>query len=132
MKNLLFILSVFILSSCAKDYVTNVGTGNGSIMMKPTKPTGGTYVTVDDELVIDNKNVKSVKITGLEDGETKVIYKSESSSYKVPLNYEKTITIENGSDKTEIVDVPPYSTGYWIYTLGSPIVTLILLGALAN
>lgn len=130
MKQLMILfLSVILFSSCAKNITVTAGTGNGSITMKPTKATPKTYVTVNDKLIVDKKNVKSVTVTGLSDGDNKIVYKSESSIYKEPLAIEKNINIENGSDKTEIVTVPPYSTGYWLYTLGSPIVLLIVLGA---
>jgi hypothetical protein len=98
--------------------------------MKPTKPTPKTYVTINDKLIVDNKNVKSVTITGLEDGDKKIVYKSESSVYKNPLEVEKVMTVKNGSDKTEIITVPPYSSAYWIFIFASPAISLITLLAL--
>jgi LEA14-like dessication related protein len=130
MKNLLIaIVALVLLSSCAKNITVSAGTGNGTITMKPTKSTPRTYVLVNDKLLVDNKNVKSVTVTGIEDGENKVTYKSESSSYKDLMDFEKTIKIENGADKTEVLTVPPYSTGYWIYSglVGAASVILIWL-----
>jgi len=129
MKNLFIaFIALVLLSSCAKDITVSAGTGKGVITMKPTTPTVRTYVTINDQLVVDSERVKSVTVTGLAEGENKIVYKSESSRYKEPMDIEQTIKVENGVNKTEILTVPPISDGYWIYTglstVGSTIVIL--------
>ena len=116
MKHLLIaIIALVCLSSCAKDITVSAGTGTATLTMKPTRATPRTYVTVNDELLVDKKAVKSVTVTGLTEGENKIVYKAESLSYKDPLELEKVITFEKDAKKTEIVTVPPTSNGYWIY-----------------
>jgi hypothetical protein len=128
MRNLLIaFIALVLLSSCAQNITVSAGTGNGTITMKPTKATPKTYVTINDKLLVDNKNVKSVTVTGVEDGENKIVYKSESSTYKDAMDIEKTIKIENGADKTEILTVPPYSTGYWVYAGLSGVASAVLV-----
>lgn len=117
MKHLLIvIIALLVLSSCAKDITVSAGNGTGTLTMKPLRPTPKTYVTVNDKLLVDGEErVKSVTITGIAEGDSKIVYKAESSYYETPLDLEKTMTFEEGEQKTEIVTVPPVSKGYWIY-----------------
>jgi|AntRauTorckE5430_2_1112549.scaffolds.fasta_scaffold00629_4 hypothetical protein len=128
MKNLFIaFIALVLLSSCAKDITVSAGTGKGVITMKPTTPTVRTYVTINDQLVVDSKRVKSVTVTGLEEGENKVVYKSSSLTYKEAMEVEKTIVVKNNTNKTEILTVPPNSNGYWIYSGLSSVVSIVAL-----
>jgi hypothetical protein len=116
MKHLLIgIIALFCLSSCGKDIIVSAGTGTGSLTMKPMRPTPNTYVTVNDKLLVEGERVKSVTITGIDEGGKKVVYKSQSDYYETPIDIEKIIRFEEGEQKTEMVTVPPISKGYWIY-----------------
>jgi hypothetical protein len=116
MKHLLIgIIALFCLSSCGKDIIVSAGTGTGSLTMKPMRPTPNTYVTVNDKLLVEGERVKSVTITGIDEGGKKVVYKSQSDYYETPIDIEKIIRFEEGEQKTEMVTVPPVSKGYWIY-----------------
>ena len=118
-KSLLLLLLAVLFSSCARNlqvlYLPNQGY-TGEIQIKPIKPTAKTYITVNDQLVIDNKPVKSVLITDVPEGIHQVEYKSESSIYKEKVSNEFDLQVFQGQRSTEIIEIPPYSTGYWIYS----------------
>ena len=113
---------VLLLNSCAKKlYVTYPADGiqpgekTGKIILKPVSPTARTFVTVNGNLLVDKKTVKSITIDNVPVGETVVTYSSESSGYKEALDHKNKISVEEYKTKTEIIKVPPKSTGYWIY-----------------
>jgi hypothetical protein len=121
---------VLLFSSCATNlHVTypSQTENTGKVVLKPTSPTAGTFVTVNDVLVVDNKNVLSVTIENVPEGESKISYSSNSSTYKDKLNEEINVVVKKDKDSTKIVNVPPKSSGYMIY-MGLASITLLILG----
>ena len=132
MKKLIFILSCALLSSCAQKFYVNYQsdpTNTGKIELKPSKPTYKTYVTINDSLIIDKKKVKSVTINNVPEGDHQLHYISESGWYKDKLDAQMSVSMQHNKVATKLVEVPPYSTGYWVYSAALVIFTLLLIPA---
>ena len=117
-KFCLLLLVPCVFSSCALNYYytfqpENQNTGKAVII--PTISTSSTYVMLNDSLIIKNKNVKTLTIENLPAGEYLLQYKSYNPAYKDKLDQQIPLRVESGSNLTEIVGVPPVSSGYWIY-----------------
>jgi hypothetical protein len=130
----IFLLAgLLVMSSCTKHIFVNYQTdssGTGKVVLKPSKPTTKTLVTINDKLIVDMKNAKSVTINNLPIGEYSIHYTSDNSWYKDKLDVKIPLKVEEGSDKTMLVEVPPFSTGYWIYCSGAAILPWVILLAL--
>jgi len=131
-KNIAFILIFFILSSCSKNIYVNINPNtshNNTIVLKPSRSTEKTYITVNGNLIVDKKFVKSVNLNNVPNGTYEIEYKVDNSFLKENLN-EKIIIDVNGNElTTKLISVPPYSVGYWIYQglISAAIVSLPLL-----
>ena len=136
MKKIGFLALAFGLlffTSCAKhiyvDY-QNESANTGKLVLKPSKPTQRTYVTINDSLVVDKKFAKSIILNNVPQGAHVVNYTSENGWYKEKLNAEIPLKMESGREITKLVEVPPYSTGYWIYVTASAILPSLICLAL--
>lgn len=132
MKKIGFLVLAFgllLFTSCAKhlyvDY-QNETINTGKLVLKPSKPTQRTYVTINDSLVVDKKFAKSITLNNVPQGAHVVNYTSENGWYKEKLNAEISIKMESGREITKLVEVPPYSTGYWIYVTASAILPSLI------
>ncbi len=136
MKKLgVFTLAIGLLffTSCAKHIYVNYQTetsNTGKIVIKPSKPTEKTFVTINDNLIVDRKFVQSVTINNVPSGDYKVHFTSENGWYKEKLNAEIQVEMENSKEVTKLVEVPPYSAGYWIYITGVTVLPWVMLMAL--
>lgn len=111
-------MSILLFSSCAKHIYVSYPSNEqktGKVVLKPNTQTVGTFVTVNDVLLVDKKNVKSVTIVNLPIGENTINFSSDSRSYKEPLNEKIKVEIIEDKEITKIVQVPPMSNGYLIY-----------------
>ena len=117
-KFCLLLLVPFVFSSCALNYYYTYQKENhntGKAVIIPTISTSSTYVMLNDSLIIRNKNVKTLTLENLPAGEYLLQYKSYNPAYKDKLDQQIPLRVESGSNLTEIVGVPPVSSGYWIY-----------------
>jgi uncharacterized protein YcfL len=115
---LILISGLLIFSSCSKHIYVNYQTDSantGKVVLKPSKSTERTFVTINDNLIVDKKNVKSVTINNVPDGDFNIHYTSDNIWYKDKLDVQIPLKMENGKEMTKLVGVPPYSTDYWIY-----------------
>ena len=120
---------LLIFSSCSKHIYVNYQTesaNTGKVVLKPSKPTEKTYVTINDNLIVDRKNVKSVTINNVPNGDYNIHYTSDNSWYKDKLDTKIPLKMENRKEMTKLVEVPPYSTGYWIYMSAAAILPWVL------
>lgn len=131
------LLTIVVLStlftSCAKNYYVNYQTESANtskIVIKPTKPTARTYVTINDNLIISKKNVNSITINNVPNGDYTVHYTSENGWYKERLNEKMPIKIDDTKEVTKLVEVPPFSTGYWVYVTGMAVLPWVIILAL--
>lgn len=79
---LVFVLGLFLFTSCAihlyVDY-QNETTSTGKVVLKPSKPTQRTFVTINDSVVVDKKFVKSLTLNNVPRGGGYVVnYTSEN------------------------------------------------------
>lgn len=129
-KNLIFVFTIghLFLSSCSKNIFLNYQTDSintGILVLKPSNSTKRTYVTVNDHIVVNKENVKSVTIYNIPEGDNNINYICDNTFYKDKLNGQITVRINNGQVVTKLIQVPPYSTGFWIY-----ITTPVIVGSL--
>lgn len=123
-------IGLLFFTSCSKHIYVNYQTetaNTGKVVLKPSKPTEKTYVTINDNLIVDKKNVKSVTIRNVPNGDYVIHYTSENGWYKEKLNAEIPLKMENGREKTKLVEVPPYSAGYWVYVTGMAVLPWIII-----
>ncbi len=114
------LLMVIMFSSCSfpKALVINYQVDNentGTLVLQPSRATGNTSVTINDNLLVDNQYVKKVTIKNIPEGEYDVHYISNNSWYKNKLDQNFNIKMKKNKIVTKLIEVPPYSTGYWIY-----------------
>jgi len=88
----------------------------GKVVIIPSSSTPSTTVTLNDNIMVKRKYVKSVTINNVPEGEAKINYVSDNSSYKEMLNQEMSVNVISGKETTKLVQVPPRSNGYWVYS----------------
>jgi hypothetical protein len=122
MKNtlqILLLVAVCLLSSCAKKVTIPMqenSANTGTIKVKPSRPIAGASVTVDGNLVWERKRrIKSVTFTNVPKGKHDLQIVSASWYYKEAINHKEAVSLRSGDNKTVLVSVPPYSTGYYFY-----------------
>ena len=88
-----------------------------SIKVKPSTKLRNVVVTLDGNLVWEkSRKVKSLTIENVPAGNHELRVTSASWIYKDEINHTKEIEVKGkGETKTELVSVPPYSVGYWVY-----------------
>lgn len=130
----LFILSaiVLLLASCSKRITVTLppsSQSTGTITIMPVKKTIGTTVTLNDSLIVKKKKVKSLTIENVPVGNHTIQYNADNSYYQYPLDTLITVDMSTPKQVTKTVKVPPYSTGYYIYSglIAIAVVILILL-----
>lgn len=132
MKMFYFLILAFLLSSCSKNITVQYqseSANTGTVVLRPSSSTEKTNVTMNDNLLVKREYVKSVTIKNVPIGEHKIHYSSDASGYKDKLSEQINVNIQSNKEVTKLVDVPPHSTGYWIYA-GLGLVPLIILIAL--
>lgn len=114
---LLLSLATLMLSSCAKNIHVNYQNDSfntGKVVLKPVEPTDRTFVTINDSLIVNRKYVKSVTIHNVPSGEHQVHYTSDNYMYKEKIDGKMTVNVDTNRVITKLIEVPPYSAGYWI------------------
>ncbi|MBS1689083.1 MAG: hypothetical protein JSS96_10190 [Bacteroidetes bacterium] len=136
MKKLNFLLLLFIpvifISSCAKDiYMSYPATGeaSGTIVLRPTKTTENTYVSIDSNLIVTNERVRSVTIHNIPDGVHYVQYTASNAWYQKGTNKRIPINIENGERVKKRVKVA-YNNWEWANIGGQIALTALVAAAL--
>jgi hypothetical protein len=123
---------VFLFSSCALNYYYTwqpESENTGQTVVIPVSPTTNTYVKLGDSLIIKNKYVRSLTIENLPEGTYHLEFLSYNSAYKNKLKESFVLNITQGTETTQIVSVPPVSSGYWIYAglITSTVYTVLYL-----
>jgi hypothetical protein len=137
MKKITLLLLPFLFCSCAKNIVVNyepIAGSSGQIVLHPSGKTPNTFLTIDDKLIIANKRVKSITVNNVPAGERKVHFMSNSSNYKEKVNGEFLVNVETGKSAVKLVELPPYSGGYWaaqiIGSVGSAVLGIVMGSAI--
>lgn len=84
-------------------------------------------IIIDDQIMIDARwfNTRRVNIKNVPKGEHSIKMFANSWQLKENFKYEDSISVTNGKDIPIMVDVPQYSTMYWIYVVGITIVSAL-------
>jgi len=122
-KYINFIAVVVILlsvSSCSTNRFVKFQSetqSTSSIKIKPSTRLNNVVVTLDGNLVWEkSRTIKSLTIQNVPAGNHELQVTSASWIYKNDINHSASINVKGqGETKTELVSVPPYSTGYWVF-----------------
>jgi len=119
-KSLWLLILPFLFLSCAKDYYTNYksvseGKEYGSVIVKFSNPIKNVNVTVDGNLIAEDKFTERVQVDNMPVGQHEVKVIASSWELKNDVNKVEKMDIQPNDKKTMLVQVPPKSTGYWIY-----------------
>jgi len=84
-------------------------------------------IIVDDKIVMDARifGTRRVDIKNVPKGEHSVKMFANSWQLKENFKYEGTLTVKTGKDIPVMIDVPQYSTMYWIYVIGIAVVSAL-------
>jgi hypothetical protein len=131
---ILLILVALGSTSCSRHIYVSYqpeSANTSSIVLKPSKASQKTNVTINDTLIVNRKNAKDITIKNVPAGTHIINYTSESGYYKEKLDARIEVK-SNGDGKTitKLVVVPPYSTGYWIMSTGI-LFSFIIAGAIS-
>jgi hypothetical protein len=115
-----FMCCMLVLMSCSANRVVQYQSeseSTSSIKVKPSTKLRNVVVTLDGNLVWEkSRKVKSLTIENVPAGNHELRVTSASWIYKDEINHTKEIEVKGkGETKTELVSVPPYSVGYWVY-----------------
>lgn len=115
-----FALCVLLLTSCSANRFVQYQSeteSTSSVKIKPSTKLQNVVVTLDGNLVWEkSRKVKSLTIQNVPAGNHELRVTSASWVYKDEINHTANIEVKGkGETKTELVSVPPYSAGYWIY-----------------
>lgn len=114
-------LCILLLSSCSANRIVQYQSeseSTSSIKVKPSTAIKNVVVTLDGNLVWEKpRKVKSLTIENVPQGNHELRVTSASWIYTEKIDYSKDIEVKGkGETKTELVSIPPYSAGYWIYS----------------
>jgi hypothetical protein len=117
----LFIIAVLFLTSCSANRVVQYQSeteSTSTIKVKPSTKLRDVVVTLDGNLIWEkSRKVKSLTIQNVPAGSHELRVTSASWVYKNEINHTSNIEVKGkGETKTELVSVPPYSAGYWVYS----------------
>lgn len=111
---------VMALMSCSAKRIVQYQSNSlstSSIKVKPSSSLRNVVVTLDGNLVWEKtRRVRSLTIENVPAGIHELHVTSASWIYTDEINHSKEIEVTGkGETKTELVSVPPFSSGYWLY-----------------
>jgi hypothetical protein len=115
-----FLCCTLALMSCSANRVVQYQSeteSTSSIKVKPSTKLRDVVVTLDGNLVWEkSRKVKSLTIQNVPAGSHELRVTSASWIYKDEINHTANVEVKGkGETKTELVSIPPYSVGYWVY-----------------
>ncbi|GAB3168387.1 hypothetical protein [Telluribacter humicola] len=126
LSTLILVVLAITFSSCARNIQVNYqleSAHTGTIVLKPSKPTEKTSVTLNDHLIVNSKKVKTITIHNVPDGTYDIHYVSGTKWYKERLDVEIPTEMGNDGKVTKLVQVPAYKNGYWYYLAGQAVLS---------
>lgn len=121
MKKLLLLLFIsLLLTACAKDFYTSFkspseGEKYGTLIVKFSGSIKDVNITVDGNLVAEDKFTERVQVNNLPVGQHTVNVIAASWELKRDINVKESVNIQPNGTQTVLVQIPPKSTGFWIY-----------------
>jgi len=129
-KAFFFLLMAILLDGCSRSIMisySHAPENNSTLILQPSKPVEKAFLTVNNQLLVDSKNVKKITISKLPQGDCRYQITSESSFLKTNLNETKTVNLQNGQVHTELIEVPPYNGAYYALLIGTSVISLASL-----
>lgn len=102
-----------------------VSTPTGTLVVKLSEPLEKVNVTIDGNLVCEDKYTERIEVKGVAAGEHEVRITGSGSFRKEPLAEEETVNIKAGKQTGLTVAVPAHSGGYYVYLVAMIVVPLI-------
>ncbi|WP_020402917.1 hypothetical protein [Gracilimonas tropica] len=129
-KLLLFLFIPFAFISCAKNYYTSYSPNTadkefGSVIVKFSNPVQNVNATINGNLIAEDKFTKRIEVDSLPAGEHEIKVIASSWELKRDINKLENVHVEPHTKRTMLVEVPPKSTGYWIYQTAAFMVSFI-------
>ena len=118
-KLLLIIIGIGFLSGCAQSYhmaYNERANGNGKINVKLSAAMRNVNITLNDSLITEDKYTRDVTIGKVPAGKYKLRVVGTDRNRSGDVNYVDSLNIGPNDYKTVLVEAPPLSTGYWIYS----------------
>lgn len=114
----LFTSLILVFSACDEPedihiHYSQDSTATGQIYLIPDLPTALTFVVMNDEILVENKYLRSVTIYGVPIGDHRIQYSSGDPKLSYKLNEIIDISMEDSGCESRVVPVPPYSSGFW-------------------
>jgi hypothetical protein len=130
MKRSLFVLiSLWFFCGCAQDLTVvyqDDAAQTGTVVIKTSRRTYQTSVSMNDTLLVDEKNLRSLTIENVPFGEHQIHYIVNSQNLQDKVDERIQLTMSSEKEITKLVEVPPYNNMYWIYQSISIIFPFIL------
>lgn len=91
----------------------------GDINILLTRAAPGVSVVIDNKIALDSRyfGTRRVNIIGAPAGEHELEIFASSWQLSEPLNVTETVEVTRGTDSPVVVQVPQYSTLYWVYVI---------------
>jgi len=124
----ILLLTVLMLIGCAGNVYKNFGYSKedkGTLIVKFPANIQKVNITVNGILAVADAHTSYIQIENIPIGEHTIRIVAASGGRMSPINVTKKILIEKNVSKTILIDVAPYSTGYWVYV--GILIGLILL-----
>jgi len=125
------ILTAFLSISCAKNILVNYQSeslNTSKIVLKYNKTSHKTKVMVNEALIVDGRQVKSVTIRNVPAGEYKIRCTSSSGLKKQRLQVSMGVKLD-GMDETVVKDInmPIQNGWYWVGVTSMAVWPLVLI-----
>ena len=118
LKALIFVLPVLI-SSCAKSIVVNFSddaNAKGKVNFQPSRSLGQASLVVNGKLLVDKQDIKKITVQNLPDGLYNYHLTCDNWRYAQKADTESNFQVQGESEKTILIETPPFSNGFWVYT----------------
>ena len=109
-------LASLLLASCSQHLIVNFSdrtTDTGSLVIQPSRRIYA-FLDVDGKLLVEDKNVKKITVNQIPVGQHVFHLICDNSQFQEKVDETKDFTVQPGSTSTHLLEVPPFSNGYWI------------------
>ena len=115
---IVLLVIIVVLAGCAKDVRVRyavVPDESGTVVIKLSAPMEKVSVTVDDNMVVEDAHTQRIQVENVPVGKRKIHIIAESGERKEKLDKELEVIVKSNETSAVLVEVPPYSIGYYIY-----------------
>ena len=100
---------------------------DGSINILLSRAAPKLSVVMDDDILVDARvwGTRRVNVENIPPGKHQVKVFASSWHLSEPVNYSESVEVPEGGEVPVIMQVPPYSTMYWVYVIAVGVVSAI-------